>query len=354
MAQDVGDLDVGMIRVRERNGWPMRPGYPSYPNRKAVPSILRGDNAAQVLVLDGRDPFGGFGQHPGSPRAERWRSSYHPLMAMTFDTTLKDMGRESPVGFLATFDQPPAVPVKLLNVDLSTVTAAADLILGIGEPLQEIVQLDFQSSAAAWKHADLMVYNALLFAHYHVPVHTVIILLRPEAAHANLNGVVRNAPRPDRGSMNFSYEVVRLWERPAEELLAAYLGVVALAMLGRLPEKLPLEDGLAVIAQRIVKRIINEAPADRARKLVTDAYLLTGLRVRRDAAARIFRGVRAMHESDTYLAILDEGQEKYAKKGVLLVGEERLGPPTPPFGRASTGSRIWNTSTACCAALPKP
>jgi hypothetical protein len=76
-----------------------------------------------------------------------------------------------------------------------------------------------------------------------------------------------------------------------------------------------------------VERIINEGPADRARKLVTDAYLLTGLRVRRDAAARIFRGVKAMHESDTYLAILDEGQEKYAKKAVLLVGEERLGRP---------------------------
>jgi hypothetical protein len=106
-------------------------------------------------------------------------------MAMTFDATLKDMGRESPVGFLAAFDQPPALPVRLLNVDLSTVTAAADLVLGLGDPLAEIVQMDFQSSAAAWKHADLMAYHALLFAHYHVPVHTVIILLRPEAAHSN-------------------------------------------------------------------------------------------------------------------------------------------------------------------------
>jgi hypothetical protein len=94
-------------------------------------------------------------------------------MAMTFDATLKDMGRDSPRGFLAAFDRPPTVPVKPLNVDLSTVTALADLILGLGEPLEEIIQLDFQSSAAAWKHADLMVYHALLFAHYRVPVHTV-------------------------------------------------------------------------------------------------------------------------------------------------------------------------------------
>src|SRR5438874_13599906 len=130
-------------------------------------------------------------------------------MAMTFDATLKDMGRDSPQGFLAAFDRRPILPVKLLNVDLSTVTTAADLILGLGEPLEEIIQLDFQSSASAWKHADLLVYHALLFAHYRVPVHTVIILLRPEAAHTNLSGAIAYMPRPGRGKMDFSYEVVR-------------------------------------------------------------------------------------------------------------------------------------------------
>jgi hypothetical protein len=38
-----------------------------------------------------------------------------------------------------------------------------------------------------------------------------------------------------------------------------------------------------------------------------------------------------MHESDTYLAILDEGQEKHAKKVILLFGEKRLGPPDGAF-----------------------
>jgi hypothetical protein len=247
-------------------------------------------------------------------------------MAMTFDAMLKDMGRDSPHGFLVAFDRPPVGPVKLLNVDLSTVTAAADLLLGLGEPLKEIVHLDFQSSAAAWKHADLLRYNALVFAHYHVAVHTVVILLRPEAAHANMNGVIRYAPRPGRGSMDFSYEVVRLWERPAGELLAADLGVAPLAMLGRLPDDLSLEDGLASVARQVVERLTREAPPDRAIKLLTDAFLLTGLRVRRDVAARIFRGVRAMQESDTYLMILDEGREKASREALLVFGEERFGP----------------------------
>jgi hypothetical protein len=34
-----------------------------------------------------------------------------------------------------------------------------------------------------------------------------------------------------------------------------------------------------------------------------------------------------MQESDTYLAILDEGQEKVAREAILVVGEERFGSP---------------------------
>jgi hypothetical protein len=247
-------------------------------------------------------------------------------MAMTFDATLKDMGRASPLDFLATFDRPPAVPFRLLNVDLSTVTAGADLLVGLGDPLQEVIHIDFQASAAAWKHADLMVYNVLLFAHYHVPVHTILVLLRPQAAHSDVNGAVRYAPRPGRGKMDFGFEIIPLWERPADELAAASLGVTPLAMLGRLPESLSLEDGLAAVARRVVERVISEAPPDRAKRLLTDALLLTGLRVRRDAAARIFRGIRLMQESDTYLMILDEGKEMQAKKLILLIGDARLGP----------------------------
>jgi hypothetical protein len=248
-------------------------------------------------------------------------------MATTFDATLKDMGRESPNGFLTAFDRPPELPTRLLNVDLSTVTSSADLAIGLGDPLVEIIHLDFQSSAAAWKHADVMTYNALLFAHYHCPVHSIILLLRVQAAHKNMNGVISYAPRPERGSMNFSYEVIRLWERPVEELLSADIGVLPLAVLGRLPAGISLEDGLALVAQRVADRLQRESTADMANKLLTDTYLLTGLRVRRAIAKKIFRGVRVMEESDTYLAIIDEGREKEAKKGISRLGKRRFGPP---------------------------
>jgi hypothetical protein len=96
-------------------------------------------------------------------------------------------------------------------------------------------------------------------------------------------------------------------------------------MLGRLPEGLSVEDGLAAVAQRVAERLINEAAGERAKKLLTDALLLTGLRVLRDVAVRIFRGVRMMEESDTYLMILEQGQEQATRDGILVIGEERFG-----------------------------
>ncbi|HJT76020.1 MAG TPA: hypothetical protein VJ739_02365 [Gemmataceae bacterium] len=251
-------------------------------------------------------------------------------MPMPFDATLKDLARDCPADFLTIFDRPPAGPLALLNVDLSTVTTAADLVVGVGDPLAEIIHVDFQSSAAAWKHADVLVYNALLYATYHVPVHSIVILLRPQAAHANLSGVVSYAVRSGRGSMAFTYEVVRLWQRPAEELLAGALGTTPLAMLGALPHGVALPDALTAVAQRLIERLEREAPPERTRKLLTAAFLLTGLRVRRDLAREVFRGVRAMKDSDTYLAILDEGREEQIKKDILRLGRKRFGPADEP------------------------
>lgn len=38
-----------------------------------------------------------------------------------------------------------------------------------------------------------------------------------------------------------------------------------------------------------------------------------------------------MHESDMYLAIVEEGCEKDAKRTILRLGEQRFGPPSEPI-----------------------
>jgi hypothetical protein len=245
-------------------------------------------------------------------------------MSLPFDATLKDLARDCPADFLAAFDQPPAGPIALLNVDLSTVTTAADLVVGISDPRQEVVHIDFQSTGAAWKHANVLVYNALLYAEYHGPVHSIVVLLRPQAAHGNLNGTVHYCSRPGRGKMDFGYEVLPLWERPAQDLLAGALGSTP---LGALPEGVPEPEALAGVAQRLIERLEREAPREQVRKLLTAAFVLTGLHVKRNVAQQIFRGVRAMRDSDTYMAILEEGEEIRAKKDIVGLGQQRFGPP---------------------------
>jgi hypothetical protein len=248
-------------------------------------------------------------------------------MPLKFDATLKDLGHGHPRAFLATFDAPPTLPVRLLDVDLSTVTVAADLVLGLGDPLAEIVHFDFQSGPSAGKHADVLAYNALLYRQYGVPVHSIVVLLRPQAAHRNLNGSVAYAARPGRGKMDFGYEVIRLWERPVEELLAGDLGTLPLAVLGRLPAEVAEEEGLTSVVQRMIDRLQAEATVDVTRHLLTAAFVLIGLRVEPGAARQVFQGVRAMRDSTTYMAILDEGGIMATKKLILRQGRKRFGEP---------------------------
>ena len=101
-----------------------------------------------------------------------------------------------------------------------------------------------------------------------------------------------------------------------------------LAPLGQLPGEVALHDGLASVIQRLIERLQREAPLDQARRLLTAAYVLTGLRVPdKRAALQLFQGVRAMRESVTYMAILDEGRVEEARKIILRLGRKRFGPP---------------------------
>jgi hypothetical protein len=120
-------------------------------------------------------------------------------MSKPFDATLKDLGEYSPEAFVSEFDGPTQLPVSTLNIDLSTVTTAADLVFGLGNPLQAVLHIECQASAKADLAADLLAYNSLLYRRCRVPVHTSVLLLRPEARHRDLSGTLTHAARPGRG-----------------------------------------------------------------------------------------------------------------------------------------------------------
>ncbi len=254
-------------------------------------------------------------------------------MPLPFDATLKDLVQSYVPDYERQMGLADFGPLRALNVDLSTVSAATDVALGHGDPPDRIVDINFQSGPDADSEARVLLYNALLYFRFRVPVHSVVILLRPAADHYRWTGKLDYVGRPRKGKMNFTYEVIRLWQQPVRRYLKGGLGTLPLAPLCKLAEGLPLEEALQAVIRQVCNRLEREArPEDRA-KLLTATYVLTGLRVPREISARLFQGVQGMKESSTYQAILEEGRAEgmasALRKTLLRQGGQKFGPPSP-------------------------
>jgi predicted transposase YdaD len=245
-------------------------------------------------------------------------------MSQRFDATLKQLVQAHPRDWLAALHGPVEEPVEVLSPDLSTVSRFADTVLRVGD--RGIFHIDFQSGPDPALPRRMLLYNVLLHEAYALPVHTAVVLLRPRAGGAGMRGTVTYQLVPRRGRLQFRFEVVRVWQRPAEEWLSGGMGLVPLALLGRLPAGMRPPAGLRSIVARLKDRLTREVSGEAA-ELLNAAYILAGLRVSREEGIRLFRGVQGMHESTTYQAILDEGREDGIRKTLLRQGRLKFGPP---------------------------
>jgi hypothetical protein len=248
-------------------------------------------------------------------------------MPLTFDATLKELV----VGHLPDYEAAlrlPATPHDtLLNVDLSAVTAATDIAIGHGEPPQRVSDLNFQSGPDADFDARVLLYAALLHYRYRVPIHSVAVLLRPEADSPEVLGRVRFAGQRRRSKMDFKFDVVRMWQQPVGRFLRGGLGTLPLATLCRLPPAHSVAEALPDVIHRIDRRLLREATPEDARQLLTATYLLTGLRVSHEVVDALFERLTHMHESSTFQKILEDGQKEALRDTVLRQGRIRFGPP---------------------------
>jgi hypothetical protein len=225
----------------------------------------------------------------------------------------------------------------VLNVELSVVSAATDVVLGYGDPPVRVVVLNFQAGRNPELPDRELMYTALLRHRYHVPVHSVVVLLRPAADGPELTGRVNYAGVPRRGRVEFRYEVVRVWQRPARGWLRGGLGTLPLAVLGQLPEGVAVEQGLGALVQGIDRRLLRSASTETADQLMAATFVLAGLRLPGELAVRIFRGVRTMQESTTYQYILRQGAIQALQKAVMRQGRQHFGPPNEAAETAING-----------------
>jgi hypothetical protein len=94
-----------------------------------------------------------------------------------------------------------------------------------------------------------------------------------------------------------------------------------------MPADQPLTEALREVVREIDRRLAAECEHAQAARLMTAAYILTGLRVRKENMGTIYDGVRIMHESSAFELIEEEGMIKGQQKLLLRQGRKRFGVP---------------------------
>jgi hypothetical protein len=246
---------------------------------------------------------------------------------LRFDATLKELITPQPAEFAVAFGVATAKPVAALNVDLSTLSAATDVALGVGDPLEEVVDLNFQSGPDPGLPSRVHIYNAVLNARYEVPVRSLVVLLRRKADAANLTGKLSYGGGDTR--VEFNYRVVRFWEQPIEPFLKGGLSVLPFAMLCHMPDDRSLAEVLREVVVEIYRRLKAETSEAQCNRFMTATFLLAGLRVQKQELSGIFRGVGNMQDSAAYDVMVEEGAIRQARRTALRLGTRRFGTPSP-------------------------
>lgn len=109
-------------------------------------------------------------------------------MAKQYDATTKHLVQLDPAAWLQYVGLPPTGPARVLNVDLSTVTAEADEVIEVAAAEPWLAHLEFQTSHDPTLGVRLLRYNVLLHHRHEQPVQSVAVLLRPEAEGRSLTG----------------------------------------------------------------------------------------------------------------------------------------------------------------------
>ena len=232
-------------------------------------------------------------------------------MSKPYDAATKDLIETDPAGWVS-FLGGTASPesVRLVDADLSSVTASADKIIRVEEPEPWLLHLELQASRDSSLARRMLRYNALLHERHLLPVASVAVLLRSSANDLQLRGELSIRPAIGRG-WSFRYDVVRVWELSPDVFLNGPIGLIPLAPLGRIRET-ELPDLIEAMRGRIGPQ---PEPALRG-KLWVATYLLMGLRYNDALIGQLLSGVQQMEESTTYQAIVKRGLQQGIQQGI--------------------------------------
>lgn len=265
-------------------------------------------------------------------------------MAKAFDATLNaliDARLGDWAAYLTARCGLPGGPATALDTDLSA-TLQADRLFRVDAPAPFALHVELEVSSRLGVPERMLRYSVAARYANQLPVHSVLVLFRPEARASDQTGVYEAVGADGRPYLTFRYAVVRVWEEPADRLLAAGSGLAPLA----LATDEAVADPPAVFA-RFEDRLRGPGmPGNLEAELVGWSYVLAGLRHDPDTIRRLFMSVGDLLEvSSTYQEILRKGEARGEARGavetlratILRQAARRFGPPSPEVEAALRG-----------------
>lgn len=239
-------------------------------------------------------------------------------MPKPFDATLKQLIRHHPADWLGLIGVVPARKPKWIDAELSTVSASADSLLQVGNL---VYHFEFEAGPDEALASRVHLYNALAHFRTGKEVLSTAVLLRSKALHAGLTDAVQY------GRLTFGFDIVRVWERPAEGFLTGPLGLAPLAVLGRPPAGQSREQALPGLVDRLIDRAVAEA-GDRVNEVMTSSFILAGMHSPKDFLHVLFHRGLTMIESSAFELMEDLATIRYARLMIGKQGTAKYGPPT--------------------------
>lgn len=242
-------------------------------------------------------------------------------MSKPYDAAAKELFEADPRGWAAFLgvDRPPG-RLRVIDSDLSAVSLAADKVVRVEDDSPWLLHVEFQSQWDGDLPRRLMAYHAVLAEKHKLPVATVVVLLAPQANAGVLTG--RYVTEPPFGPRSeFGYTVVRVWEVPADRLLAGPLALVPLAPVAADP-------GPDVLP-RAFGRVRAEADLVAAENLMAALSFLPQLRYGTVHTADLIRQFPEAREFGAFRAFLEEGRAEGRRAALFRQGRKKFGDPTP-------------------------
>ncbi len=147
----------------------------------------------------------------------------------------------------------------------------------------------------------------------------LVLFLHPRGNVEAASGAVMNSRR-GRTNWPLSWKVVKLWEVPAEELLAAgdigLIPWVPLAHIDGPPE---------AVLRQCRERIDRDAPPDEQENLMATAQVFGRLRYNDEKLFQLFGGREAMIESPVIQEIVTDCKRETKREDILNVLQARFG-----------------------------